>query len=85
MSYHRQQFKTPSPATSSEIERLLYHMPTVAQCSDSEWAAGFAKSILGHCKRRGWKPSPKQLGMMRSLVADLFTDTGEDDFNPIES
>lgn len=74
MSFHNRKIHTHSqmPATSAEIERLLFHMPAVAQWAENDWSAGFARSVIGQCKRRGWKPSPKQLSMMRKLVADLF-------------
>ncbi|MCP4944162.1 MAG: hypothetical protein GY924_19575 [Planctomycetaceae bacterium] len=73
MNYQHKQFQhgTISPATSAEIERLLYHMPAVAQGND-EWVSGFALSILRQCRRRGWQPSERQLNMMRRLVSDLF-------------
>ena len=74
--------------TSTELERLLHHMAAVRDSAENEWAAGFAKSILGQSRRRAWKPSPKQLSMMRKLVADLFAygvDQGEEgDFELIE-
>lgn len=58
--------------TPAEVERLLHHMPTVASLAENEWAAGFAKSIARQSHRPGWNPTPKQLSMMRKLVADLF-------------
>ena len=74
-------------ATPDEIERLLHHMPVVGQRAGNTWANGFALSVVKQARRRNWKPSPKQLSMMRSLVSDLFAHAGEDDgdFNPIES
>jgi predicted short-subunit dehydrogenase-like oxidoreductase (DUF2520 family) len=74
-------------ATPDEIERLLHHMPVVAQRAENTWAKGFALSVAKQARRRNWKPSPKQLSMMRSLVADLFAYAGDDDgdFDPIES
>ena len=36
-----------------------------------DWGFGFTLSILGHQKRRGWIPTPKQLATMRRLVAEL--------------
>ena len=73
----------------SEVERLLFHMPTVAALSESDFARGFAKSITSQSRRRGWWPSQKQLPLMRELVTDLFRHpTGMDqggDFDLIES
>ncbi len=61
-----------------EVDRLVYHMPTVAQMAKTDWVKGFAKSIMHQSKRSGWKPSTKQLGLMRELVSDLFTYDGGD-------
>lgn len=69
-----------------EIDRLVYHMATVATHATSEWAAGFAKSIQRQARRRGWRPSQKQLPIMRELVADLFLHAGIEggDFDVVE-
>ncbi|MEP0455856.1 MAG: hypothetical protein ABJD57_23625 [Roseibium sp.] len=71
MTYHsRQPFqKVPSAA---EVERLLHHLPTVAQLAEEAWVKGFALSVLKQSRRRGWTPSPKQLPVMRGLVSSLF-------------
>jgi hypothetical protein len=75
--------------TPSEVERLLFYMPTVAQRAENDWAKGFAQSVTKQSRRRGWWPSVKQLSLMRSLVSDLFTyGVGQDqggDFDLIES
>lgn len=74
--------------TPAEIERLLHHMPVVAQQAENEFVKGFARSISKQSRRRNWWPSHKQLPLMRELVSDLFLNgagqAGED-FNPIES
>ena len=64
---------------SADLERLIYHMPAVAQHSQNEWASGFARSIMRQSRRKGWRPSPKQLPIMRELVSDLFTDNGDEE------
>ena len=79
MTYHACTIK-PVP---DEIERLLHHMPAVADLAENDWAAMFAKSVTRQSYRKNWAPSPKQLGLMRKLVADLFaygpdTDQGGD-------
>lgn len=66
MTYHN------NIASPDEIERLLHHMSTVASQSGNDWSRGFALSVTKQSKRKGWAPSPKQLGMMRTLVSDLF-------------
>ncbi|MEM1150773.1 MAG: hypothetical protein AAGI03_09470 [Pseudomonadota bacterium] len=75
-----------SAPSSTEIERLLFHFPAIAQKSDSEWARGFAASILKQSRRRSWRPSPKQTEIMRRLVSDLFiyAQAQEGDFDLIE-
>lgn len=73
MTCHPRSFQ-PAPA---EVDRLVYHMRTVASFSDSEWAKGFALSMLRNAKRRTWTPTPKQFDMMSRLVAELFTHANE--------
>ena len=72
--------------SSSEIDRLVYHMPTVAQMAENDWAKGFAQSISRQSRRRNWRPSPKQVSVMRGLVSDLFTQASneEGDISVIE-
>ncbi|SHK35963.1 hypothetical protein SAMN05444000_12647 [Shimia gijangensis] len=62
-----------SYATPSEIERLVYYMPSIAARAENDWSRSFAQSIVKQCRRRNWRPSPKQLSVMRGLVTDLFT------------
>ncbi|KZX94487.1 MULTISPECIES: hypothetical protein [unclassified Sulfitobacter] len=82
--YTRQPFQ--KAASGAEIERLLHHLPTVAQLAEEPWVEGFAKSVLKQSRRRGWSPSPRQLPVMRQLVNALFTrtDGGADDIQMIE-
>lgn len=85
MTYHTRACMQTG-ATPSEIERLLHHMPAVARYAENKWAEGFAKSIVGQSRRRNWRPSPKQLSVMRSLVSDLFAHGSNEggDFEVIE-
>lgn len=78
----RRAFRTASER--SEVERLLYHMPTVARLAENDWAKGFAKSVVGQSRRKRWYPSEKQVAIMRELVSDLFREEQEDDFALIE-
>jgi phage gp16-like protein len=81
MTYQRHSF------TPDAIERLLHHMPAVTANAENTWAKGFAQSVVKQSRRKGWKPTAKQLSVMQGLVADLFaygSDDGEE-FNPIES
>ena len=55
-------------------EDCLFHWKRVVTSASEEWAKGFAKSIMRQSRRRGWQPTPKQLALMRTMVADLFAD-----------
>ena len=66
-------------ASPSEIERLVYYMPTIARLTENHWTKGFAQSVIRQAKRRNWKPSAKQIGVMQSLVSELFTGSIEMD------
>jgi hypothetical protein len=74
----------------SELERLLFHWPSVAAAAQrgdcNEWARDFARSISMQSRRRGWRPSIKQHEIMQRMVNDLFlhTGTGEGDHQVIE-
>ena len=74
MTYHSRQ-PLQRAASGAEIERLLHHLPTVAQLAEETWAKGFALSVLKQSRRQGWPPTPKQLPVMRGLVSALFTRT----------
>lgn len=63
-------------------DECLHWLPTIARTETNDWARAFAYSILKQSKRRGWKPSPKQLALMRRLVSELFAQ--DDDLTLIE-
>jgi hypothetical protein len=67
------------PLAPRNIEELLFHMPTVAKTASTEWAKGFALSVVQQSRRRGWRPSDKQVAMMRTMVSELFTVRRSDD------
>lgn len=64
-------------SSPSDVERLLHHMPAVAQQAGNEWAKGFASSVVRQSRRRGWTPSQKQTQIMRRMVSELFTHSQE--------
>lgn len=68
------------------VDELVWHMPTVARLAENTWAKSFAQSIQRQSRRRGWRPSPKQLSVMQTLVSDLFAHGGQEegDFDVIE-
>lgn len=53
-----------------EVDRLLFQWRRVIANAQG-WARGFALSIQRDRKKPGWMPSPKQLAMMRRMVAEL--------------
>lgn len=55
------------------LDELIYHMRTVARTTDSDWERSFAASVLKQSKRHKWKPSTKQIRIMRDLVEGLFS------------
>jgi hypothetical protein len=70
-------------APADETERLLFHMPTVAERATNTWAQGFASSIVRQSRRHNWRPSPKQLTVMRRLVAEMFAHGNEEEECPV--
>lgn len=72
------------PSAPRNVDELLFHWPTVIRLAENDWAKGFAESIAKQSRRRGWKPSTKQFGIMRAVVSELFTRTQEADFDLIE-
>lgn len=66
------------------VDELLFHWPAVVRLAENDWAKDFAKSIAMQSRRRHWKPTPKQIGIMQRMVADLFIHTGQEDCDLIE-
>ena len=60
------------------VDELLFWWPTITRKAGNDWAKGFAVSIMAASRRRNWKPSDKQLGIMRRMVSELFTDGNDD-------
>ncbi len=60
-----------------EVDRLLFNWRRVIADTQG-WARGFALSIQRDRKKPGWMPSPKQLAMMRRMVAELPASGGEE-------
>ena len=66
------------------LDDLISQMPAIIRHSQSEWAKGFAGSILRQAKRPSWRPTPKQHAIMQRLVSDLFTGADAGDVDLIE-
>ncbi|MGF6859662.1 hypothetical protein ABIE69_000209 [Rhodobacteraceae bacterium MBR-64] len=60
------------PTAPRNVDELLFHWPAVIRLAETDFAKCFALSIAKQSRRRGWKPSPKQLGIMRAMVSELF-------------
>lgn len=54
------------------LEELLFHWNAVINRARDDWTKSFALSIAAASKRRHWKPTPKQLGIMQRLVREMF-------------
>lgn len=55
------------------VDECLFHFSAIARTSTDRWAKEFATSILRQSRRKGWRPTDRQLGLMRKLVSELFT------------
>jgi hypothetical protein len=66
------------------VDELLFWLPSALKRHPTEFTRGFVVSILARSKRRGWKPSDKQLAIMRRIVADMFAADPADDFDVID-
>jgi len=72
---------------ADQVERVLWSWPRVVEAAENDWAKGFALSIAKQSRRRGWRPSPKQLALMKNMVAQIYArdgDEGGDGFDVIE-
>lgn len=75
-----------NPARERSVQELMFHWPIVIRRAKDDWSRCFTLSIAAAASRRpGWRPTPKQLGVMQRLVSELFTRPPEpDDFEVIE-
>jgi len=62
----------------AEFERLLFHWPAVVKAAENAWARNFALSVAAQARRRHWRPSAKQIGIMRRMVNELFIEAEQD-------
>lgn len=72
----------PNP-TERSADECLFWFPQIARAATNSWARDFANSIVVQSRRRGWKPSPKQLTLMRRLVAEWFVHRSDGDDMPL--
>ncbi len=61
--------------TGAELERLLFHMPYCASKARTAWLRRFAADMAKRAHWRNWKPTRKQIEVMRGMVADLFSNS----------
>ncbi|WP_313138111.1 hypothetical protein [Paracoccus jeotgali] len=67
----------------AEVDELLFAWGRVIGNAEG-WTRGFALGVQRDRKRPGWTPSPRQLSIMRRLVAELPAVIGEDNCEVIE-
>lgn len=59
-----------------EVDHLLFRWPAVIGATTGRWR-GFVLGVQRDRKKPGWVPSPRQLAVMKRLVAELPFDGGE--------
>jgi hypothetical protein len=67
----------------ADVDQLLFIWGRVIRDAEG-WARGFALSIQRDRKKPGWKPSAKQLSIMRQMVAEVAAYAGTADTQVIE-
>jgi hypothetical protein len=67
----------------TEVDQLLFSWGRVIRDAEG-WARGFALSIQRARKKPEWKPSARQLSVMRQMVAELPAYEGTGDSQVIE-
>jgi hypothetical protein len=72
----------PITMRPASVEELLWSWPTVCRCLPDGWAKDFALSIQKQSKWKKWKPTEKQLGIMRRMVSELYQTRGAYDADP---
>ncbi|MEM8823161.1 MAG: hypothetical protein AAGF30_06085 [Pseudomonadota bacterium] len=79
--------------TEGELDEILtFEWPGVirwAKRQSDEWLAQFALSIAGKGKRKSWRPTSKQVRVMRRMLSEAKADnhrllTAEPDIELIE-
>ena len=60
------------------LEELLFHWRAVIGAAPKGWARGFALSVQKQSRKAGWQPTARQLQVMQQMVAELFTDHGNE-------
>ena len=69
------------------LEEVLSHWPAVTKAAKNKpnpWVQSFVADVAKRRRWRNWHPTPKQLAIMQRLVAELFQEADEDDFEVIE-
>lgn len=64
------------------LSELLWWMRSIAGKGPTEWARGFARSMLRNGKRADWRPTPKQDRLMRRLVSEHIAELNAADEEP---
>lgn len=74
-------FKALEQRSVDELFAVWGLVQRAAKESPDPWVQGFVADIAKRRRWRNWKPTPKQLAMMRRLAAQVFE---PDDFEVIE-
>lgn len=55
-------------------DECLFHWPAVQKAAEGRWETGFAAEVAERARKPWWRPTAKQLTIMRRMVDELFYD-----------
>lgn len=59
-------------ARDRSFEEIRFWLPSMLSAAQSDWTRGFLASVLTQSKRPNWRPSEKQMGILRRITCDWF-------------
>lgn len=72
-------------ATQGETDLLIHYMPQIVRSAGlSDWERQFCISACGKIKRGAWRPSEKQIGVMRRLHTKFLEQMRDGDAPVVE-
>lgn len=73
-------------ARDRSFEEIRFWLPAMLTATQSDWTQGFLASVLTQSKRPNWRPSEKQMGILRRITSDWFDGRIDrrDDFEVLE-
>lgn len=54
------------------VEFLLFIAPRILAAAPDAWSRGFLKSVIRNARNPEWQPSPRQVGVLRSLADQIY-------------